>query len=281
VDVIWQASPNYAPAARAIGDVRSIVLHDTECSLAVALQIFGTPGGTSAHYLIDADGMTYQTVAEASVAYHAAAFGGDPSLNRNRPVWLPPYNGRYSATNAATVGIEIVGYAAQGYTAAQYRTLGRLCREICARWRLTPRLLPDHGADATIVTHAWLQTNRGDPGPLFDWAAFRAALDAGAPGAPGATGDPGQGSQGSLGSQPTTAALTDGERAILDVMRGLHADAGSIAGWINQIGALEQVTADLTRQLEAAQAAQAARERRVTHVTLAYDDGTQQLFPAP
>lgn len=176
VTAIWRPSPNFSPAGRGVGDILGIVIHDTECSLAVALATFEKLGGVSAHLVIDADGTVYRCVQDADVAYHVAAFGSKPSLNRNRPNWLPLYNGLYSAVNASTIGIEIVGFAAQGFAPAQYDALGLLVAELCDTYRLERTLVIDAGAAARIVSHGWLQTDRTDPGPLFDWARLRTML---------------------------------------------------------------------------------------------------------
>ncbi len=275
MNVQWRPSPNCSPAARHRGDVRALVLHDTECSLQAALNTFAAPNSVSAHYVIAPDGAIYQCVRDEDVAYHVAAFGANPQLNRNRPTWLrwpDDYTGRYSAINAVTIGIELVGFASEGYTPEQYRSLGELVRALCQRWDLEPALLPDAGAGATIVTHGWLQTDRTDPGPHFDWEALRAALAAAAPvPAPGAGAQDGA----QTGEVDEMAQLTDDQRRILERMAALHANADSIVEWINQIGALQQANADLTRQL---QAQATARERKITSVTIAYDDGTQAVI---
>jgi N-acetyl-anhydromuramyl-L-alanine amidase AmpD len=284
MNVQWRPSPNCSSAARRRGGVRGLVLHDTECNLAAALTTFATPNSVSAHYVIDRDGAVYQCVHDEDVAYHVAAFGANGALNRNRPSWLrwpDDYEAagrRYSATNAVTIGIELVGFASEGYTPEQYAMLGALCGELCQRWGLSPTLLPDAGADATIVTHGWLQTDRVDPGPHFDWAALRAAL---AVPAPAPEGDPGEQQETRPErreeEQMAQSALTDDQRRILERMAGLHANADSIVEWINTIGALQQANAELTRQLQQLQEQSLVRERKIARVTITYDDGTQSV----
>lgn len=173
----WYPSPNFSAANRQRGDVLGIVVHSTEGLLAGALATLTRPGGASAHYVVDRDGRVYQLVEERHVAYHVAAFGDQPALNRNRPSWLPPYAGQFSAVNAATVGIELVGFAAAGFTTEQYQSLGALCAGICARWDIPARLLPDADIYATLTTHAFLQTDRYDPGRHFDWEALQGFMD--------------------------------------------------------------------------------------------------------
>ena len=252
MNTTWLGSPNRTDVGRAPGDVRGVVVHDTECDLHATTATFQRTGGASAHYAIDTDGRCYQYVAEPSVAYHVAAWGNDYSLDRNRPDWLPAYNGRYSAVNAATIGIELVGYAAQGYTPAQYASLGALIVDICQRWGITPTLLPDVGPAATVVTHGWLQTDRSDPGLLFDWQQLRAAL--------------------SPQTQEADVPLSAEDQRILETVHSLGANADSIVGWINLIGALEA-------QLNQRQQPTPVLEK-VASVTLQYEDGSTQTIAA-
>lgn len=176
MNIVTRPVRNLAAVGRTPADVYGIVLHSSEGSLAGMFAVFDQAGGPSAHYGIDVDGTVYQMVDPAHVAFHVAAFGNNPGLNRNRPVWMPAYNGRYSATNAVTIGIELVGFAARGFSDSQYRSLGALCARLCRDWDLPPTLLPEYGDEAAIVTHGWLQTDRSDPGALFDWGRFGAYL---------------------------------------------------------------------------------------------------------
>jgi N-acetyl-anhydromuramyl-L-alanine amidase AmpD len=172
-------SPNFAAANRGAGDIQGIVLHDTESASAAALAwLTNRASGVSAHYVIAEAGGIYRLVYPRNIAFHVAAFGNDPRLNRNRPAWLPAYNGRHSAVNAATIGIELAGFAATGYQPAQYQALGLLCAQLCQEYAIPPTLLPEYGAEAAILTHGWLQTDRSDPGPLFSWALFAHHLNA-------------------------------------------------------------------------------------------------------
>lgn len=171
---IWLGSPNYSIAGgrRILG----MVLHSSEGTLAAMTSVFQTPNAASAHYAIGTDGRRYQYVKDEHVAYHVAAWGNDPRLNRNRPSWLPTYNGLYSAVNACTLGVELEGFASSGFTAAQYEALAVLLATKSVEHGFPLTLLPDVGADARVVTHGWLQTDRSDPGPLFQWDELRDAL---------------------------------------------------------------------------------------------------------
>ncbi len=173
----WIGSPNFTSLTRRT--VLGAVLHSSEGTMAGMNAVFTVAGGASAHYALGRDGRRYQYVREKDVAYHVAAFGLNARLNRNKPSWLPDYTGRYSAVNAFTIGIELEGYAAIGFTAAQYVELAALLRELGETHDFPLTLLPDAGAAARVLTHAFLQTDRTDPGELFSWNALREALQQG------------------------------------------------------------------------------------------------------
>ena len=163
----WLGSTNYVTTRGR--SILGLVIHSSEGTLEGMTTVFNRLGGASAHYAIGTDGRRWQYVRDQDVAFHVAAFGNNPALNRNRPSWLPPYNGLYSAVNACTLGVELEGYAAQGFTAAQYEGLGQLIAQKSAEHGFPLTLLPDAGPDARIITHGWLQTDRSDPGIHFDW----------------------------------------------------------------------------------------------------------------
>jgi len=98
----------------------------------------------SAHFLIRRDGRLVQFVACTQRAWHA----GESSW-RNR-----------SRCNDFSIGVELEGTDTRPYTAAQYRTLGRLARALMRRYPI-----------ADIVGHSDVAPGRKtDPGPAFDWA---------------------------------------------------------------------------------------------------------------
>jgi AmpD protein len=111
----------------------------------------------SAHFLIDRAGRVTQFVATDRVAYHAGA---------------SRWRGR-EGCNDFSVGIELIGDADHDFTARQYATLARLCRDLM---RSHPKITPRR-----IVGHSQIATPRGrktDPGPRFDWPRFRILLAA-------------------------------------------------------------------------------------------------------
>jgi AmpD protein len=107
----------------------------------------------SAHLLVRRDGAAVQFVALDRRAWHAgqSAFDG-----RER-------------CNDFSIGIELEGTDDRPFAPAQYRTLARLTREIRVRF---PAI------DASrIVGHSDIAPGRKtDPGPLFDWDGYRAAI---------------------------------------------------------------------------------------------------------
>jgi AmpD protein len=109
----------------------------------------------SAHFLIDRAGSVTQFVPTARAAYHAGA---------------SRWRGRETC-NDFSVGIELIGDADHDFTARQYASLARLCRELMrAHPKITPR---------RIVGHSQVARPRGrkrDPGPRFDWGRLRALL---------------------------------------------------------------------------------------------------------
>jgi N-acetyl-anhydromuramyl-L-alanine amidase AmpD len=240
-------SPNRGGTCRVPGDVRGIVIHSVEGTMASACATFAKVGGASAHYGIDRDGTVVTFVPEGDVAFHVAAFGNRPTLNRYQPDWLPAYDGRWSAVNACTVGIELAGFAGKPFTAAQYASLGALCAGIATRWGFVP--------DASrVVSHASLQTDRSDPGDGFDWATLFAEIRA-------------------ARANSMSTITTSDERAILHaiadtgypaseaaaLIRAAHAwsaNAASLAEWIEKIGALEIAVAERDARIAALETAQ-------------------------
>lgn len=107
----------------------------------------------SAHFLIDRSGRVTQFVETGRAAFHAG---------RSR------WQGR-ERCNEFSVGIELVGDEAHPFTARQYATLARLCRDLK---RVHPEITPQR-----IVGHSDIAPGRKtDPGPFFDWKRFRKRL---------------------------------------------------------------------------------------------------------
>lgn len=107
----------------------------------------------SSHLLIRRDGSLTQYVPFSSRAWHAG---------------VSRYGDR-ERCNDFSIGIELEGSDHVPFTQRQYRRLRRVTRALLAHY---PRLSP-----ARIVGHSDIAPGRKtDPGPHFDWAAFRSDL---------------------------------------------------------------------------------------------------------
>ncbi|MEW8587389.1 MAG: 1,6-anhydro-N-acetylmuramyl-L-alanine amidase AmpD [Candidatus Thiodiazotropha sp.] len=107
----------------------------------------------SCHILIRRDGEVIQYVPFNRRAWHA----GESS-----------YCGR-TCCNDFSIGIEVEGSDDQPFTDPQYRTLGRVTKEIMA---LYPKINRER-----ITSHASIAPQRKtDPGPMFDWERYRSLL---------------------------------------------------------------------------------------------------------
>jgi N-acetylmuramoyl-L-alanine amidase len=146
----WAASSNH--------DLRRptlIVLHHTsmdsaEAALAV-LREHRSLRRVSAHYLIAADGRTWQLVSDHARAWHAGAgrWGGIDDLN------------------SASIGIELDNDGRAPFADAQVDALVALLGDLVARHRIDPRQVVGHGDVAP--------TRKADPHAGFPWARLAAA----------------------------------------------------------------------------------------------------------
>ncbi|MFZ5722381.1 MAG: 1,6-anhydro-N-acetylmuramyl-L-alanine amidase AmpD [Pseudomonadota bacterium] len=112
----------------------------------------------SAHFLIRRDGSLLQFVSIDDRAWHAgkSSFAGRENCND------------------FSIGIELEGTDDRPFTQKQYRRLASLTGLLL---RACPDLSP-----ARIVGHSDIAPGRKtDPGPAFDWPAYRAALADGQP----------------------------------------------------------------------------------------------------
>jgi AmpD protein len=104
----------------------------------------------SAHFFIRRNGELVQFVDADARAWHAGA-----SCWRGR-----------DNCNDDSIGIELEGLEGERFEAAQYTTLGQLCRHLRARYPV-----------AHIAGHEHIAPGRKqDPGPGFDWARLQHEL---------------------------------------------------------------------------------------------------------
>lgn len=110
----------------------------------------------SAHFLIERDGAITQFVSCLERAWHAG---------------VSRFEGRENC-NDFSLGIELEGTDEFPYADAQYRALAELTALLRRAW---PAITPER-----IRGHSDIAPGRKtDPGPAFDWARLRAALDIG------------------------------------------------------------------------------------------------------
>jgi AmpD protein len=102
----------------------------------------------SAHFLIRRDGATLQFVAAGMRAWHAGL-----SLFRAR-----------ERCNDFSIGIELEGTDSEAFTGAQYASLAALTEALAAAYPLRAVAGHEHVAPG----------RKTDPGPFFDWFAYRA-----------------------------------------------------------------------------------------------------------
>lgn len=107
----------------------------------------------SAHYVIDRDGLIYNTVPEEKIAYHAG-----------KSFW----QGRNSC-NKFSIGIELVGCHKESYTDSQYAALTDLCAQLMVKYKIPA---------GNIVGHRHVSPGRKfDPNKEFEWTRLRDPLN--------------------------------------------------------------------------------------------------------
>ncbi len=131
--------------------IDKVVIHDTEGSAQSALNVFqNSNNAASVHYLIDTDGTVYQVLHEHDVAYQAGNY------------WY----------NSHSVGIEHVGFDAQGYqwyNATEYLASAKLVAYLLKKYNipLDRSHIVAHGT--TPSSTLGNSPNHEDPGPYWLW----------------------------------------------------------------------------------------------------------------
>ncbi len=141
--------------------IRAIVWHDMEGYLPGAIERWNT-GVAGAHLCILRDGTVVLTCDLRHVAWHAGTshVPGSDTYGRT-PFW------RRTNINGYSIGVELEGFCATGYTPAQAAACRRVSDWLTARYGI----LREHTFDQIDGhhSHSELSAMRGDPGPLFDW----------------------------------------------------------------------------------------------------------------
>jgi len=110
----------------------------------------------SAHYFINREGTITELVDPEQAAWHAG---------------VSSFEGR-EGCNSFSLGIELEGTPEDGITEGQLEVLTGLCIELMQRYPLITA--------ERVVGHSDIAPGRKvDPGPLFPWDRFRAALKTG------------------------------------------------------------------------------------------------------
>lgn len=137
-------------------DIRQIVIHDVEGTLAGAVNTFKDPNRwASAHYIVDATGKVTQMVETKNEAFHA----GNKTVNMH------------------SIGIEHEGYAIKGgsnwYKESQYDTTAELVKYLATKYKVP--LDREHVIGHDEVPGVLDRLAAGvhwDPGPFWDWNRF-------------------------------------------------------------------------------------------------------------
>jgi len=135
--VNWISSPNFA--SRNSTKIDTLVLHNTDCTLAAAIQRFkNTKEAVSAHYIVDRDGSITQMVNDSDTAWHAGV----------------------KDVNLRSIGIEVVAYSTvTGTTAAQEAKLVALAQFVLDAYSIkVQRVLPHRDVKATQCP-GWIWAN--------------------------------------------------------------------------------------------------------------------------
>jgi len=150
-------SGNYGASTRGVGDVKYIVIHDTEGSYSGSVAWFKDPNANvSAHYILrSSDGHVAQMVDEKDVAWHDKCF------------------------NSQSVGIEHEGYSAKPdlwYTEAMYMASAKVTAYLADKYNIakthSPSTIMGHGEAPDCSDHS-------DPGPGWKWDHYMELVQTG------------------------------------------------------------------------------------------------------
>ncbi len=122
--------------------------------------------GVDAHYVIDRDGTVYCLVPEDRVAYHASSMNGSSigiellAIGSKDDMSIYMSGEEYDKIDPSLIG----------YTEEQYASLDALLSDLCERYEIP--------ADREhIAGHDEYNSNKNDPGELFDWERVMDSLN--------------------------------------------------------------------------------------------------------
>jgi N-acetylmuramoyl-L-alanine amidase len=176
--------------------VKQFVVHHDGCSSAdMCFNVLHNERGLSCHFLLDNDGTIFQTIDLGLMAYHASDWNlysiGVELCNRGDAFKEPNYyaSGR-AGPQRGTKNCKINNNTIRAfdYTAAQYDSLSRLCRELLRllpnvpaeypqsspgepNWNTLPDAAIKRESYAGYIGHYHLTAQKWDPGP-FDFKEF-------------------------------------------------------------------------------------------------------------
>lgn len=139
-------------------DINSVVIHDTEGSLQSVLDLFRNPTAyVSAHYVVAPDGTVYQMVPLKHMPWHAGNW------------WY----------NMHSVGIEVVGFSAEGYTPQALHATAQLTKYLTGRFNIPRDRGHIIGHDNVPAPETRKITGmHTDPGPFWNWELFMQMIGA-------------------------------------------------------------------------------------------------------
>jgi hypothetical protein len=143
--------------------IRSLVWHDMEGYLPGAIATWNQ-GAASAHLCVLRDGTIVRTVEIENIAWHA----GTSAATGRTAFW------RANNINPYSIGVELEGFVASGYTPEQIASCVRI-----GQWALaTYGIQPVRGGDSLSGhhLHGEISSQRTDPGPLFPFDSILAAI---------------------------------------------------------------------------------------------------------
>lgn len=139
--------------------IRSLVWHDMEGYLPGAISTWNQ-GAASAHLCVLRDGTIVRTVPIEDIAWHAGT-----NATTGRTAFWKAHN-----INPYSIGVELEGFVASGYTREQIDACVRIGRWAQAKYGVKPV----RGGDSLDGhhLHSEISNQRSDPGPLFPFDAI-------------------------------------------------------------------------------------------------------------
>jgi predicted outer membrane repeat protein len=131
--------------------------------------------GVSAHYLIDRNGGIIRLVRDEDVAYHAGSSVMPEPDNRTNVNWFSI--GIEMISTHPDDDVEVATERTPAYTEKQYTSLALLTKSLRNKYGIKSSNIVGHdeiaGDRAVSLGERTPDSQKKDPGPMFDWAKFR------------------------------------------------------------------------------------------------------------